>query len=76
MRLPDFLLFASDATIVGLWGGAFLLLSLFALFAEWRRNRRRHVDRVGWMPWTIVFLAAGMIGVGLLTNAVKGWLVG
>ena len=74
MRLPDWILFASDATLVGLAAGAMLLLEAFALLAETRRNRRKVIDRVGCMPWTLVFLACAVTGAGLLIVAVKGWL--
>jgi apolipoprotein N-acyltransferase len=76
MRLPDFLLFASDATIVGIWGAAFLLLALFALLAEWRRERRKNIDRVGLVPWSTIFVLCAFVGAGLLVTAVKGWLTG
>ena len=74
MRLPDWILFASDATLVGLAAGAMLLLAAFALLAETRRNRRKVIDRVGCMPWTLMFLACAVTGAGLLIVAVKGWL--
>ncbi len=78
MHVPSFLLFASDATITGLLGGVLLTLALVALVAERLRDRRRrrHIDAVGWVPWTAVFLACAFIGSGLLTLAVKGWLAG
>jgi hypothetical protein len=74
MHGPDFLLFASDATLVGLWGAGLLLLAVVALLGEWRRARRKHVDAVGWMPWTTVFVFAFFAGIGLLVVAVKGWI--
>ncbi len=76
MHWPAFINFASDATLVGLWGGGFLLLAALAMFADWRRTKRKHIDRVGCMPWTLVFLASAFIGCGLLVTAVKGWLGG
>lgn len=76
MHWPAFITFASDATLVGLWAGAFLTLAVLALVADWRRARRRDIDRVGCMPWTPIFLAAAVIGVGLLLVAVKGWVSG
>lgn len=74
--LPDFVRFASDATLVGLSGGALLLLALIALVADRRRLRRKRIDAVGWVPWTPVFLIAAVVGVSLLTVAVKGWIAG
>ncbi len=76
MDLPAFITFASDATVVGLWSGAFLLVAVIALAADWLRARRKHIDRVGCMPWTPIFLACAFVGVGLLVVALKGWLAG
>ena len=73
MRWPDFLLFASDATLAALWGGALLALAALALLAERRRARRTRVDAVGCMPWTALFIASAVSGVALLTLAVQGW---
>ena len=75
MHLPDWILFASDATLVGLAAGGLLLMALFALLAENRRHRRKAIDKVGCMPWTLVFLACAVSGAGLLMVAVKGWLM-
>ncbi len=69
MKLPEFLLFASEAEIVALWGVAFVVLSLFALYADKRRNRRdpfERIRKVGWVPWTTIFMGSMIIGGGLL----------
>ena len=76
MRVPDFILFASDATLVGLFGGALLMVALLALFAEHRRNRRKQADAVGCMPWTLIFLSSAVSGSGLMIVAIKGWFGG
>jgi len=76
MHWPAFLLFASDATLVGLAGGALLALAAFALVSETRRQRRKRIDAVGWVPWTALFIASAVSGVGLLTVAMRGWLGG
>ena len=76
MHWPAFITFASDATLVGLWGGAFLLLAALAMVADRRRSRRKDIDRVGYVPWTVVFVCSAFIGYGLLLTAVKGWLAG
>ena len=76
MAEPDFLRFASDATFAALAGGALLLLAAFAGLAERRRLRRKHIDAVGFMPWTTVSFLAIFPGVILLALAVKGWLAG
>ena len=73
MKLPDFLLFASDATLAALAGGALLSLAAIAFAAEQRRTRRRRIDAVGCMPWTALFIACAISGVALLTLALQGW---
>ena len=71
-NLDQFITFASEAEIVGFWGLALLALAIFALFAEKRRNRVARLDRIGWVPWTNVFVFSAMIGAGLIALAVKG----
>jgi hypothetical protein len=71
-----FLLFASDATLMGVLGGALLLVALFAALAERRRSRRRAIDAVGWVPWTAIFLTACFGAAGVLALALKGWAGG
>jgi hypothetical protein len=71
-----FLLFASDATLMAVLGGALLLVALFAALAERRRTRRRAIDAVGWVPWTAIFLAACFGAAGVLALALKGWAGG
>jgi len=76
MHWPAFLLFASDATLVGLAGAALLALAALALVGEHHRQRRKRIDAVGWVPWTALFIACAVSGIGLLTAAVRGWLGG
>lgn len=76
MAEPDFLRFASDATLAAIGGGALLLLAAISAVAERRRLRRKHIDAVGFMPWTTVSFLAIFPGVILLALAVKGWLAG
>jgi hypothetical protein len=73
---PDFLLFASDATLLGLVAGVLLLVAAVAAFAERRRVRRESIDAVGWVPWLPVFFLAFFPGVMLMLFAVKGWIAG
>ncbi len=76
MHEPAFLLFASDATLVGLSGGASLVIAVIALLGERRRLRRKHIDAVGWMPWTTLSVLATFAGLSLLAMAALGWLKG
>ena len=70
MAEPDFLLFASDAELAAFWGGVFLLIALICMLMERRRYRRREINRVGWMPWTGLFLVFAVFGGGLLALSV------
>lgn len=69
----DNLRFASDATFAGIAGIVVLLFAVIALIADRRRVKRRHIDQVGWVPWTKVFFAAILVGMTLLMFAAKGW---
>lgn len=76
---PDWLLFASDAARVAMWGGAFLLAAVIAMLMDRRRQKRDRIsatDRVGWMPWTMVFLVCAVLGMGLLAAALPGLVRG
>lgn len=76
MTEPDFLLFASEAEILALWGVVFLLLAGACSLMERRRLRRSELNRVGWVPWTGLFLAFAVIGGGCLAVAVPGIMQG
>ena len=76
MKLTQFLTFASDAEIVGLWGLAMAGIALLALWAEKRRTRKARIDRIGWVPWTTVFMASAMVAAGLIALAFKGIIAG
>lgn len=49
--------------------GASALLALAASIAEWRRNKRRNLDRVGWVPWQLVTILAFFAAIGLAAAA-------
>lgn len=58
----------------GLWSVAAgsAAVVLVAAFGERRRNRRRDLDRVGWVPWTGILLAALFAGLIAAALALKG----
>lgn len=72
----DFIRFASDADLLSLWGAGFLAVAVAAAVLDRRRLKRRQIDRVGWMPWTAVFLVCVVIGAGLLATALPAVLAG
>lgn len=74
--MHEFLTFASDADILALWGAGFLLLAGLAQLMDRRRQKRARIDRVGWVPWTGVFLTCVVVGGGLLAVAVPGMVRG
>lgn len=76
MHLHEFLIFASEAEIVGLWGMALLCGAAMALWGERRRMKRARIDRIGWVPWTNIFMTCAILGMGLLALAAKGILSG
>jgi hypothetical protein len=73
---PDFLRFASDATIAGLWGGVLLALSLLAMLGDLRRRRRTDINAVGWVPWRDLSALTAFAGLVLLAMAASGWVKG
>lgn len=76
MAWQHFITFASDAELVALTGIGFLVAALFASLAERRRIMRARIDRVGWVPWTGVFLSCAVIGGTMVALGVTGLLKG
>jgi hypothetical protein len=69
--------FASEADQIALLGGFFVALSIFALVMDHLRSRRerlRNLDRVGWIPWTYLFLAFAIIGLTLIATGLPSAL--
>ncbi|WP_448663323.1 hypothetical protein ACG3SL_01220 [Sphingomonas sp. CJ20] len=55
-----------------LWGNAVaaMLLAVFSGFAEKRRQHRRDLDRVGFMPWALIQVLAMLAAVILASLAI------
>ena len=69
MDLVTQLEFASDAMLLALAGAACWALAGVCLLAEHLRVRYRSVERlekVGFMPWTALFMAFAIVGGGCL----------
>lgn len=63
------LTFASDAALLAVAGGMCWVLAAVCLVMDKRREKRRSVDRlerVGFVPWTGLFLGLAVIGGGCL----------
>lgn len=76
MKLPEHLLFASNAELAALGGLAFLLLAAATRIADRRRLQRQSIDHVGWVPWTGLFLVLAMVGLTLLALGVPALIRG
>ena len=76
MSEPDFLLFANDAELLAMRGGALILLAIIAMRMDRRRSRRRDIDRVGWVPWTGLFVMLAVLGGGMLALALPVVIAG
>lgn len=74
--LHDFLAFASDADLFAAAGFVCWIVAVAAFLAERRRHARRDLDRVGWVPWTGVFLAAAVCGTTFLLLGSKALVAG
>jgi len=78
--MPDFVTqwaLASDAMRLTTVGAGFWLLAGAAALMEWRCNRTRSVERlerVGWVPWTPIFMMCAMIGGGCLAMGIPAVL--
>lgn len=46
-------------------------LAAFAGVAERRRSRRRDIDKVGWVPWTLVQVIAVAMAALMIAYAIK-----
>lgn len=56
-----------------LWGGAVaaLLLAVGSGIGEYRRTRRRDLDRVGFVPWTFLQIMAMLVALILASLALN-----
>ncbi len=64
----------TDAEQVSVLGVVLLAVAAFAALMEWRRNRRRdlaRLEKVGWVPWTSVFMLTAMLGAGCLVMSLS-----
>lgn len=74
--IHQFLAFASDADQLAVFGAACWVVAGAALIADRRRQKRRDLNQVGWVPWTGVFLVAATVGAVFLALGSKAILAG
>ncbi|GMM93161.1 hypothetical protein [Qipengyuania sp. MTN3-11] len=75
-NLIDDFLFASDAELLAFSGIALLVAAAIAMWMDRRRLKRGEIDRVGWVPWTGLFLLLAVSGGGMLALALPALLTG
>lgn len=60
--------------ILALAGLGAAVLAAVTWRADRRRMRRENLDKVGWVPWTGLFMLALLAAVVLLALAAKAWV--
>lgn len=67
-----------DDSLLVLWvsGGCAAFVAFVAWLADRRRLNRKHIDRVGFMPWTPIFFWSLLAAVLLLGLAARQWAQG
>lgn len=53
-----------------IWAGASAAIAAVAALADRRRNRRRDIDNVGWMPWPLIVMLAVMLALAFTAFAI------
>ena len=69
MDFANPLTFASDAALMAVAGAVCWVLAVFCMLMDRLREKRRSVDRlerVGFVPWTGLFVGLAIIGGGCL----------
>ncbi len=69
----------SEAAQLAVVGGLFWLMAGVAALMERRRNKARdlaRLEKVGWVPWTGLFILAAIIGGGILAMSLPAMLRG
>ncbi len=74
--IHQFLAFASDGDMFAAVGAVCWVVAGIALVADRRRQKRRDLNHVGWVPWTGVFLGAALAGAIFLTLGLKASVAG
>lgn len=62
--------------LITICGAIAAFVAAVAWVGDYRRQKRKNIDRVGFMPWTAIFFLALMAAVLLLGLAAREWLAG
>ena len=76
--IRQFELMSDAAQLVWAGAGLWVLAAIFTLM-ERRRTRARNLaklEKVGWVPWTTLFVLAAMAGAALMTAALPSLIKG
>jgi hypothetical protein len=66
----------SAPELLAVGGFSAVVIAAIAWHGDRRRFRRKHLDRVGIMPWTPIFFVAILFAIMLLGLAARAWLAG
>lgn len=76
MPFAHFLALYRDVALLAGAGIVCALVAGWSILAEIRRNRRRRIDAVGFMPWTAIHLASLLGACVFLGLAAHDWFAG
>lgn len=63
----------NSAVIVAIFGAFFAVVAGIASFADRKRQNRKNIESVGFMPWTAIFMWSLLIAVVLLGMAMNSY---
>lgn len=66
----------SAAEMLAISGLSAVVIAAIAWNGDRRRFRRKHLDKVGIMPWTPIFFVALLFAIILLGLAARAWFSG
>ena len=64
---------SGEPTAVGIAGFVAVLIAIFATIFERRRNKRRDLERVGFMPWPFITMMSLLMATIFIGLTFKGY---
>jgi len=62
-----------NISAIGIAGGLAVIVAVIAAIAERRRNNRKDIEKVGFMPWPFIMLMALLFAAIAIGLALKGY---